>query len=285
MYLPYEIENAKVLITVKAYPLPASKYGELVCTAGVLENGKWIRIYPVPFRLLPKGKQFKKYDWIRLDLKKRDVKKDFRPESYNPTSNAEHIVIQSSLGTKNKWAERKEYVLKEVFVSMKELINLARGEQKKSLGVLKPREIVNFKIKADTREWKSQWRGFYNQFSMFNLDDKGEPLLRKKLRKLPYQYSYEFLSEGDSRPRRYMIEDWEIEALYFNCLKETEGDEIEANNLVRKKYFEEFVEKRDLYLFMGTTYQHHLLNRPNPFVIIGVFYPPKEKDDPRFEFF
>ncbi len=36
MYLPDELSNAHVLITVKTYPLPSSKYDELVCTAGVL---------------------------------------------------------------------------------------------------------------------------------------------------------------------------------------------------------------------------------------------------------
>lgn len=281
MYLPNEIENAKVLITVKAYPLPASKYGELVCTAGFLENGKWIRIYPIPFRILPKGKQFKKYDWIGVDLKKRDLRKDFRPESYNPKISAEEIKILGSIETKDGWAERKKYVLNEVFTSMQELIDLARSKEKKSLGVLKPKEIVDFVIKPDSREWKAQWKSSYDQFSIFDLDEKGEPKLREKLRKLPYRYSYKFLSEGDSKPRTYMIEDWEIEALYFNCLKITEGDEIEANILVRKKYFDEFVLKKDLYLFMGTVYQHHLLNRPNPFVIIGVFYPPKDKSEPK----
>ena len=279
MYLPYEIENAKVLITVKAYPLPASKYGELVCTAGLLEDGKWIRIYPIPFRLLSAGKQFKKYDWISVDLKKRDLKKDFRPESYNPKSSAEQIKILGSIGTKDGWSERKKYVLKEVFTSMQELIDLARGTQKKSIGVLKPKEIIDFVIEPDSREWKSKWKNSYDQFSFFNLDDKGNPTLKEKLRKLTYKYSYKFLGEGDKKPRTYMIEDWEIEALYFNCLKMTEGDEAEANILVRKKYFEEFLQKKDLYLFMGTTYQHHLLNRPNPFVIIGIFYPPKDRTE------
>jgi hypothetical protein len=42
MYLPDEILGAKVLITVKTYPQPSSKYNELVCTAGFLE-GKWVR--------------------------------------------------------------------------------------------------------------------------------------------------------------------------------------------------------------------------------------------------
>lgn len=38
----------KVLITVTTYPLPSRSYDELVCIAGILENGEWIRIYPVP---------------------------------------------------------------------------------------------------------------------------------------------------------------------------------------------------------------------------------------------
>jgi hypothetical protein len=42
----------RILITVKTYPMLSKKYGELVCTVGLRENGEWIRIYPVPFRQL-----------------------------------------------------------------------------------------------------------------------------------------------------------------------------------------------------------------------------------------
>ena len=42
----------KVLVTVKTYPTLSDKYDELVCTAGLREDGSWIRIYPVPFRKL-----------------------------------------------------------------------------------------------------------------------------------------------------------------------------------------------------------------------------------------
>lgn len=42
----------RVLITVKTYPTLSRKYGETVCTAGVREDGSWVRIYPVPFRRL-----------------------------------------------------------------------------------------------------------------------------------------------------------------------------------------------------------------------------------------
>lgn len=76
----------KLLITVTTYPSPSRSYDELVCTAGVLENGKWIRIYPVPLSFLidlkGSGKvKNVKYTWIELDLGKRTD--DFRPESYS----------------------------------------------------------------------------------------------------------------------------------------------------------------------------------------------------------
>lgn len=66
----------KVLITVATYPLPSRSYDELVCTAGVLENGDWIRIYPVPLSFLldlkGSGKVNNvKYTWIELELNRR----------------------------------------------------------------------------------------------------------------------------------------------------------------------------------------------------------------------
>lgn len=68
--------RTKVLITVTTYPLPSRSYDELVCTAGITEQGDWIRIYPVPLQFLKglrkDGKmQSYKYTWIELDLKKR----------------------------------------------------------------------------------------------------------------------------------------------------------------------------------------------------------------------
>jgi hypothetical protein len=96
---------------------------------------------------------------------------------------------------------------------------------------------------------------------------------RKIVKKLPYKFSYRFFSEGDNEPRTLMIEDWEIGALFWKCLNRAGGDEQIALQQVKQKYLDEFIEK-DLYLFLGTTLQYHNI-APNPFVIIGVFYPPK----------
>jgi hypothetical protein len=51
MYLPDQIIKARVLITVKTYPLPTRAFGERVCTAGLLADGKWVRIYPIAWQV------------------------------------------------------------------------------------------------------------------------------------------------------------------------------------------------------------------------------------------
>ena len=274
MYLPQEIHNAHVLITVKTYPLPSGKYGELVCTAGLLDGKKWVRIYPIPYRFLSDGKQYPKYSWVELDLIRNG--KDFRPESYRPRKRIdEDIRVVEKLGTANDWAARKSMVLKDVFTSMNELIALAKGKEQKSLATLKPLDLLDFVIEDDDRQWKEKWLAQAKQGNFLEiLEAKCPSKEPHPVRKLPYKYSYQFLSEGDVKPRKLKIEDWELGALFWNCLKRTGGDEEEANRLVRQKYLNEFREKKDLYFFLGTSKQYHNVS-PNPFIIIGVFYPPK----------
>jgi len=73
-------ETKRVLVTVKTYPHPSQKHRELVCVAGVQEDGSFIRLYPVPFRYLEKGEQFAKYQWIELQVVRNS--KDRRSESF-----------------------------------------------------------------------------------------------------------------------------------------------------------------------------------------------------------
>ncbi len=58
----------RVLVTVKTYPTLSRRYGETVCTPGIRPDGRWVRIYPVPFRRLEQTEQYKKYDWLDLHL-------------------------------------------------------------------------------------------------------------------------------------------------------------------------------------------------------------------------
>ena len=63
--------------------------------------------------------------------------------------------------------------------------------------------------------------------------------------------------------------------IYINCLRNANNDEKVATEKVREKYMDEFA-KKDLHFFLGTTKEHHARNAPNPFIIVGVFYPPQE---------
>ena len=109
------------------------------------------------------------------------------------------------------------------------------------------------------------------QLSLFDSDKPHE--IFKAVKKLPYKFSYVFTDEEDKRSK-LMIEDWEIGALYWNCFNKVKNKELAAQK-VKQKYFDEF-KKKDLSLFLGTTRQFHEI-APNPFIIIGVFYPPLTK--------
>jgi len=39
----------------------------------------------------------------------------------------------------------------------------------------------------------------------------------------------------------------------------------------------DFIQNKDLHFFLGTTREWHTRRAKNPFVIIGLFYPKKEK--------
>ena len=266
----------KVLITVTTYPLPSRSYDELVCTAGVLEDGSWIRIYPVPLRFLRglrKDGQIEsfKYNWIELELNKRAD--DFRPESHSPANyNFKDIVAHGKVGTEKNWAERKQYCYANVYTSLSKLIADSQQPKNVSLATFRPARIIGFEIaEEENKEWKDEWKEIRKQGDLFDTEKSPEILIPK----LPYKFYYRFRDDAGTESR-LMIEDWEIGALYWNCLRMSNGNEQNALAGVRQKYETEFMDEKDIHFFLGTTMEWHRRRTNNPFVIIGVFYPKKE---------
>lgn len=245
----------KVLILVKTYPTPSRKYDELVCTAGITETGKWVRLYPIVFRALPYDKQYAKYDIVEVDILKRT--KDFRPESYRPLGDP---VIKDHLDTKNNWKQRKEWLTKvPIFTNLPELIAKSKKPNFLSLAHFKPTKIINFIWEKQEEQWEEKAA---KQLELFDSNFK-------KVKKIPYKFKYIF--EDDSGHRsKLMIEDWEIGRLY---LKYANKGEDFACQKVKEQYFDNFVHNRDISFFLGTTLACHAVSK-NPFLIIGIFYPP-----------
>ncbi len=265
--------RTKVLITVTTYPLPSRSYDELVCTAGILEDGSWIRIYPVPFQFL----NFHKYQWVEIDLLPRDDRRDFRPESYQPRNpDLSDLVVLEKIDTEQNWHNRKLACLKNVYTNMERLIEDSKSPKNVSLAAFRPKKIRRLLILDDEREWKQEWLEQLRQVDMFT-KGKGETdnEARVPIDKIPYKLKYEFEDES-GKVSTMTLEDWEIGALYRNCLRSSEGDEIVALEKVKQKYETEFLQENEITLFLGTTLEHHRQRHNNPFTIIGVFYPKKE---------
>jgi hypothetical protein len=262
----------KILITVKTYPNISGAYEELVCTAGIDNEGNWIRIYPVPYRKLPFSQQYKKYEWIEVDLVRNT--KDLRHESYRPKNIEvdEPIKVVGELSPINNWELRKELVLDKakVYTNLDELVADAKGEKRTSLAVFKPTEILDFYYKEEKeRDWPQDKLDLLNQQNLFSDNSIGPAQVVKKL---PYKFKYSFTDDAGRNPN-LMIEDWELGALYWKELKRL-GTEKAACESVKQKFYD-ILKEKDLYFFLGTTLANHM-RAPQPFIIIGVFYPKKE---------
>lgn len=228
----------RVLITVKTYPTLSKKYGETVCTAGLREDGSWVRIYPVPFRRIEDlEKRYSKFDWLECDLI-RNAAKDKRPESRRP-ADLNAFTKVGHIDTDNHWQKRRKIVLErgKVFTNLSGLISDAKSDIR-SLATFKPTKILDFVIQEDEREWGekklAELRMNLSQPDLF--EDNEWRKTFQVVTKLPFTFSYRF--EDDSgKESTLQILDWEAGALFW---KYGRTDEELAKEKVRQKYMDEF---------------------------------------------
>lgn len=263
-------EKKRIYIVVKTYPTISKEYSELVCTAGILEDGSWIRLYPVPFRKLDFDRKYPKYTWIEVEVVRNTA--DFRPETYRPDLSTLSVEKKPP---KVDWNERRRIIFKnkKIYTNLQELIDKAKSDGT-SLAVFKPTKVLDFISEPVERDWDPNklaiLKGLSRQLNLFQTPEEIAEEF-KVVPKVPYKFSYKF-EDNSGKQSTIMIEDWEIGMLYFNCLNRENGDEKRAIHKVKEKYFDYFI-KRDLHFFLGTTKRFHNVS-PNPFIIIGTFYPP-----------
>lgn len=264
----------RILITVKTYPTLSSTYDETVCTAGLREDGSWIRIYPIPFRKLDEFEQYRKFDWIEVNVERN--LSDPRPESYKKRSSISRL---NHIDPGSDWRARNKIVLEKgtVYTSFEEIIAKNKNNRELSLATFKPTGIIDLEIEAEeNRNWDEQkLRALELKSRQEDLFDNNADCF-KVVRKVPYKFRYKF-TEENGKQRKLVITDWEIGQLFWNCLKRRENNEELALEDVKNKYLNKLVENRDIHFFVGTTHEWDLKNAPNPFTIIGVYSPPDTK--------
>jgi hypothetical protein len=250
-------QRRRVLIAVKTYPTPARHGVEVSCTAGIAEDGTWVRLFPVPFRFLEQSRQFAKYQWVEVGMTKSS---DPRPESYRVDLSS--IKLLDSLPTSNKWERRKAVVLPHAAPSLCHLMR-ARRDDGPTLGVFKPRQITRLLIRPeDPPDWTQQELEILSQQSMFDR----KPW--KPLEKIPYRFLYSFVCDDPNcKGHTLSVTDWEAGQAYRSWRRHYGADWERA---FRQKFEREMIHGKETYFFVGTMRVH-----PDRWIIIGLFYPPR----------
>jgi len=181
------MEKKRIYIVVKTYPTISKQYSELVCTAGVIEDGTWIRLYPVPFRKLEINQKYPKYAWIQIDVERNT--KDFRPETYRPDLSTISVEPRQK---KADWDERRRIIFrnKKIYTNLQELINQAKANET-SLAIFKPTKLLDFIAEEVEREWDpnklSILKGLSQQLNLFQTPEEIVEEF-KVVPKVPYKF-------------------------------------------------------------------------------------------------
>lgn len=251
--------KSRILITVRTYPTPARKGVEVSCTAGVTQDGKWVRLYPIPYRSLDEDKRFTKYQWLDVDVTK--ARNDARPESCTP--NLDSIRVGETVPTTDGWRLRKAILAPLIKPSLCAIQREREANGFPTLGLFKPR-IDSFVIRAaESANWNDEQLSKLNQtLSLFHAAPATQ------LEKIPFDFRYEFHCEDSSCPGHSAIcTDWEMAQSYRKWRGEY-GDKWQE--AFREKYERQMKEACDTHFFVGNLHQF-----PSAFIVVGLFYPPR----------
>ena len=262
----------KILILAKTYPSPSAQYVETSCVAGISQDGVMLRLYPVPFRMIEEGQQFKKWQWI--DVRVEKANKDHRPESHKLY--VDTIACGDVIDTKKEWSSLWQWLEKIPAFDSVDAIDAGRLNDGLSIALLRPKRLLGLDItKARNQEWteeeKEKLMREQMQGDLFSEAEAKRQV--KELRKVPFDFHYRYVCdtpEGE-KEHKHKIVDWEAGALFWNCRRD-HGVGWEAP--FRAK-LEGQLGGKDLMFLMGN--QHRFQDQ---WLIISLVYPPKRKPAP-----
>ncbi len=262
---PVQYEDAEVLITVKTYPTPSQDHVETVCVAGVridTETPSWVRLYPIPFRALGETEQFKKYQLVKVKIKKRGSK-DPRPESYAPKLDT--LELGSVIDSSSNWKKRKDLLHPVIgATSTCELIDINRrtpmSQPAPSLGLVKA--AVSKIESIPFRDWTEKQREKAERAAQGDLFSAPLSLLAP----FPYRVRVHYkCSSENCTGHKQEILDWELGAAGYRWQRQY--SDPEQRILDKWKQLLSNAEK-DVHLFVGNQHQYR-----QSFSILGIWYP------------
>ncbi|MHB8463366.1 MAG: hypothetical protein ACYDH6_24585 [Acidimicrobiales bacterium] len=263
---------------VKATPVITESLSEAMCVAGIerpswsREPGSWVRVFPVPFRDLVDEQRFRKYQPVRMRVR-RDSE-DRRPESWTPAG-GDILQLGEPLSTADAWSARRALVGSVEDATMCELVARNREGHKNgvpSLAVVRPAEPPDLQISPrdvdQLRKWRARAQALEATPSLF--DDPGAPRRALEVVSWRFRYIYRCLEPGCRRHEQTIV-DWEIVA-HHQRVKAHDGWE----EAMRIRWVDDLWTGKDSVLFVGNQHQH-----PQGFLVLGVFWPPDRPFTPQ----
>ena len=256
-------ERRKFLIVVKTYPNPSAGLQEVVCTAAIRDDGKLVRLFPIPYRTMAEAGRFRKWQWVEAAVTK--ARNDGRAESYQVDATTIKLLDFMDPGLKG-WPARWKHVDGLISPSLEALKRTSA-----SLGIIKPAEFdLTFEDEEDpqwTLEQRSKLAGAEGAIALFGKSPPTVALLEKLPVKISYRYR---CADEECTGHKQLFEDWEVGESWRSWRRRYKDRSVLEEKL-RERYVHIPKAKGNLFLFVGTHSRY-----PDIWLVIGHAQP-----DPR----
>lgn len=232
--VPGSDTTIELMVNCKTYPSISQKYTETVCTGGIQKNGKFVRLYPVPFRFLDSEEQYDRWDVIRVPVYKDP--RDPRPESWHL---AGPIKVLGKVTTEKK---RWEWMKKAVHPSK------ASMEEKGVTNGCVRIEPMEFYAKRDNKKLTAKQRGVLQQGDFLAPDKKKAAIADL----VPWEFRLKFKEFGSSEEEDKKVLAWSIYAGYRRQLKMLKDEKAAVEAVKLKVEQSIFDPERTVFGIFGT---------------------------------
>lgn len=246
-------ETLDVLVNCKTYPAVSSKYIETVCTGGIARDGRFIRLYPIPFRLLDEKSQYGRWDVIRVRVY-RDTK-DARPESRHLEPGSPITIIDSINSESQRW----EWMRCGLFESVEQM---ERKGLTNGLVEIEPSELY---WEPEKKKWSPKQLEVFAQGNLFH----GRETIEAMADRVPWQFKLRFTEKVSGRKFNQKVLAWSYYQGFRRQLHHL-GNESLALAALRDTVHRSILDKnRSVFAIFGTH------SRFGHWMISGLYHLPK----------
>lgn len=243
----------RLLVNCKTYPAVSTKYTETVCTGGVQPNGDFVRLYPIPFRFLPKEEQFSR--WNVIDVRAYRDTKDNRPESWHLV-NGTPIKVIKYIGSE---IQRWQWMQPTIFNSTEEMES--RGLTNGCVAI----EPLELYWKEDKAEWSQSQLQEIRQGDLFATPEQKQAMGER----VPWQFrlKYRQVSTGVEEEKKVLA--WSYYAGFVRN-QSSMTDEQALDTVIKNVAKSIFNPSRAVFAIFGTH------SRFKQWMISGLYHLPRE---------